>query len=155
APGETNDVPSRRRSGSAGSSWSSARPRNALSMNFASTALLALAMSADAFAAAVGKGSALHDPRWREALRTGLIFGVIEGTTPIIGWLLGSVAVDAVSAWDHWIAFGLLAVLGIRMILAGLDSEAGQGVELPRRVRHSSWGVAVTGFATSLCAMAV
>src|SRR5690606_15092304 len=81
APGETNDVPSRRRSGSAGSSWSSARPRNALSMNFASTALLALAMSADAFAAAVGKGSALHDPRWREALRTGLIFGVIEGTT--------------------------------------------------------------------------
>lgn len=125
-------------------------------MNFASTALLALAMSADAFAAAVGKGSALHDPRWREALRTGLIFGVIEGTTPIIGWLLGSVAVDAVSAWDHWIAFGLLAVLGIRMILAGLDGEERRcGAELPRRMRHSFWILAITGFATSIDALAV
>lgn len=127
-------------------------------MNFASTALLALAMSTDAFAAAVGKGSALHDPRWREALRTGLIFGAIEGTTPIVGWLLGSVAVDAVSTWDHWIAFGLLALLGMRMILAGLDSEAGEagrGPELPRRMRHSFWILAVTGFATSIDAMAV
>lgn len=125
-------------------------------MNFASTALLALAMSADAFAAAIGKGSALHDPRWREALRTGLIFGVIEGTTPIIGWLLGSVAVDAVSSWDHWIAFGLLAVLGIRMILAGLDGdEHACGAELPQRVRHSFWILAITGFATSIDALAV
>jgi putative Mn2+ efflux pump MntP len=125
-------------------------------MNFASTALLALAMSTDAFAAAIGKGSALHDPRWREALRTGLIFGVIEGTTPIIGWLLGSVAADTVSAWDHWIAFGLLTVLGIRMILAGLDGGAREcAVEFPRRMRHSFWILAITGFATSIDAMAV
>ena len=54
-------------------------------MNLVSTALLALAMSADAFAAAVGKGTALHKPRWREALRTGVIFGTIEALTPIIG----------------------------------------------------------------------
>jgi len=125
-------------------------------MNFASTALLALAMSTDAFAAAIGKGSALHDPRWREALRTGLIFGAIEGTTPIVGWLLGSVAADAVSVWDHWIAFGLLAALGIRMILAGLDGDAREcAAELPRRMRHSFWILAITGFATSIDAMAV
>jgi putative Mn2+ efflux pump MntP len=122
-------------------------------MNFASTALLALAMSTDAFAAAIGKGSALHDPRWREALRTGLIFGAIEGLTPVVGWLLGSLAADAVSAWDHWIAFGLLAVLGVRMILAGLDGE--NGADVPRRVRHSFWILALTGFATSIDAMAV
>lgn len=124
-------------------------------MNFASTALLALAMSTDAFAAAIGKGSALHDPRWREALRTGLIFGAIEGTTPIVGWLLGSVAADAVSEWDHWIAFGLLAALGIRMMLAGLDGERERGAQLPRRMRHSFWILAITGFATSIDAMAV
>ena len=58
-------------------------------MNFASTALLALAMSTDAFAAAVGKGTALHKPRWSEALRTGVIFGVIEAITPLIGWTFG------------------------------------------------------------------
>ncbi|MDT3677232.1 MAG: manganese efflux pump MntP [Burkholderiaceae bacterium] len=122
-------------------------------MNVASTALLALAMSTDAFAAAVCKGSVLHEPRWREALRTGVIFGTIEGLTPLAGWLLGSIAADAVSAWDHWIAFGLLAVLGMRMILAGLDNQC--EVETPRRVRHSFWILAITGFATSIDAMAV
>jgi putative Mn2+ efflux pump MntP len=122
-------------------------------MNFSSTALLALAMSTDAFAAAVCKGSALHDPRWREALRTGLVFGTIEGLTPIVGWLLGSIAADQVSAWDHWIAFGLLAVLGVRMILAGLDGRC--EAEAPRRIRHSFWLLAITGFATSIDAMAV
>ena len=89
-------------------------------MNLASTALLALAMSTDAFAAAVGKGTVLQNPRWREALRTGVIFGTIEALTPIIGWLLGLAAAKYVTAWDHWIAFVLLAALGLRMILAGL-----------------------------------
>ena len=58
-------------------------------MNALSTIVLAFAMSTDAFAAAVGKGAALHKPRLSEALRTGLIFGVIEAITPVIGWALG------------------------------------------------------------------
>ena len=61
-----------------------------------SIALLSLAMSTDAFAAAVGKGIALKRPHWREALRTGAIFGAIEGTTPLIGWALGLAAADYV-----------------------------------------------------------
>lgn len=61
-------------------------------MNFFSTALIALAMSTDAFAAAVGKGAALHKPRLQEALRTGLIFGIIEALTPVVGWAVGQVA---------------------------------------------------------------
>ena len=81
---------------------------------------LALAMSTDAFAAAVAKGAALHRPRWGEALRTGAIFGGIEALTPIVGWALGSVAAKLVSEWDHWIAFALLAGLGLRMIWVGL-----------------------------------
>ncbi len=122
-------------------------------MNLASTALLALAMSTDAFAAAIGKGTALRNPRWREALRTGFIFGTIEAATPIAGWLLGSIAADHVSAWDHWIAFGLLTVLGIRMIVAGLDdSKTDEG---PKLARHSFWILAMTGFATSIDALAV
>lgn len=61
-------------------------------------------MSTDAFAAAVGKGTALKNPRWSDALRTGLIFGVIEALTPIVGWWLGQAAARYVSQWDHWIA---------------------------------------------------
>ena len=43
-------------------------------------------------AAAIGKGSSLHKPRFSEALRTGLIFGVIEAITPVIGWAIGQAA---------------------------------------------------------------
>ena len=46
-------------------------------------------MSTDAFAAAIGKGAAMRKPVFRDALRAGIIFGVIEAITPIIGWLLG------------------------------------------------------------------
>ncbi|MBF6617832.1 manganese efflux pump MntP [Pollutimonas thiosulfatoxidans] len=121
-------------------------------MNFATTALLALAMSADAFAAAIGKGAALHKPRFAEALRTGLIFGVIEGITPVIGWALGLVAAPFVSAWDHWIAFALLGGLGLVMIRNGCKPQA---VSQDKRIKHSFWLLAATGFATSIDAMAV
>ncbi len=121
-------------------------------MNPASTILLALAMSSDAFAAAIGKGVALHHPRWREALRTGVIFGVIEGLTPIAGWWLGSAAASYVSQWDHWIAFGLLGSLGLRMIHAGLSVDKVDDAAKPGS--HSFWILALTGFATSIDAMA-
>lgn len=121
-------------------------------MNFAATAVLSLAMSTDAFAAAVGKGAVLHKPNWREALRTGLIFGVIEGLTPVIGWVLGRIAAPYVSAWDHWIAFALLSVLGLRMVWAGLSTPA---FEVSKPASHSFWVLAITGFATSIDAMVV
>ncbi|MDN8618918.1 manganese efflux pump MntP [Variovorax ginsengisoli] len=122
-------------------------------MIFASTALLALAMSTDAFAAAVGKGTALQKPRWSEALRTGTIFGVMEAITPLVGWALGLAAADYVRTWDHWIAFTLLLVLGGRMIWAAARKPEKAEVEKPSR--HGFWLLAVPGFATSIDAIAV
>ena len=121
-------------------------------MNYLSIIFLAFAMSTDAFAAAVGKGATLHKPRLREALRTGLIFGVIEGITPVIGWAVGLTASRYVAEWDHWIAFTLLLVLGGRMILAGLK-PADDVEEKP--VRHGFGILAITAFATSIDALAV
>jgi putative Mn2+ efflux pump MntP len=121
-------------------------------MNIASTLLLAVAMSTDAFAAAVGKGAALHRPHLREALRTGLIFGIIEASTPLVGWALGRAAAPYVESWDHWIAFGLLTLLGLRMIRSGFGTPK---PETQKPERHSLWLLALTGFATSLDAMAV
>ena len=122
-------------------------------MNLATIALLSVAMSTDAFAAALGKGTALHRPHWREALRTGAIFGTIEALTPIVGWFLGVAAARYVTAWDHWIAFVLLGGLGLRMVYAGLGESAQDLVAKPNR--HSFWLLAATGFATSIDAMAV
>jgi len=121
-------------------------------MTFTAIALLALAMSADAFAAAIAKGAALHRPRFSEALRTGVIFGVIEGITPIIGWALGLAAAKYVTAFDHWIAFVLLVGLGARLIHAGMAKED-EAVVKPES--HSFWVLAATGLGTSIDAMAV
>lgn len=110
-------------------------------------------MSTDAFAAAVGKGASLHKPHLREALRTGLIFGVIEALTPVVGWFAGQMAAPYVAAWDHWIAFSLLGVLGLRMIRESFTApEAGESEE-GKPSSHSFWILAITGFATSIDAM--
>ena len=112
----------------------------------------AFAMSTDAFAAALGKGMALNRPLFSEALRTGLIFGTIEALTPLAGWAAGSMAADFVRAWDHWIAFGLLVVLGIAMIRKSTLPDADERTPV---ARHSFWVLAITAFATSIDAMAV
>lgn len=124
-------------------------------MSLVAIMLLALAMSTDAFAAAVGKGSALRDPSWREALRSGVIFGTIEAATPLIGWALGLAAARYIKAWDHWIAFALLSGLGMRMVIAGMRADPDRDGASARPDRHSFWTLAVTGFATSIDAMAV
>ncbi|HZG18531.1 MAG TPA: manganese efflux pump MntP [Herbaspirillum sp.] len=121
-------------------------------MNFPALLLLALAMSTDAFAAAIGKGAAMQKPRFLQALRIGLLFGVIEAITPLIGWFAGSVATKWVSEWDHWIAFTLLLVLGARMIREGL-SEDDEADAAPQK--QSVVMLALTAVATSIDAMAV
>lgn len=121
-------------------------------MGFASLVLLALAMSTDAFAAAIARGAAMEKPTLAQALRTGVLFGAIEALTPALGWLLGSVAARWIEHWDHWIAFGLLLVLGLRMVRAGLapapDADAAPA-------RQSLGPTALTALATSIDALAV
>ena len=109
-------------------------------------------MSTDAFAAAIGKGSALHKPRFSEAIRTGIIFGAIEAVTPLLGWAAGKAASNYVSVWDHWIAFTLLLILGCKMIYEGFNHK--ESVEAKPN-QHSTWLLAITAVATSIDAMAV
>jgi putative Mn2+ efflux pump MntP len=114
---------------------------------------IGLAMSTDAFAAAIGKGAAMDRPRLRDALRVGLIFGVIEAITPLVGWLLGKAAAQYVQAWDHWIAFALLLGLGLHMIYNGIKPDDGEEEPAPRN--HAFWVLALTGMATSIDAAAI
>ncbi|CAM3867547.1 manganese efflux pump MntP [Rahnella bruchi] len=115
--------------------------------------ILAFGMSMDAFAAAIGKGAALHRPPLKEAIRTGLIFGVIEAITPVIGWGIGLAASQFIMSWDHWVAFTLLLILGIRMIVQAFKKDTAEMTEAPRR--HGFWLLVTTAVATSLDAMAV
>ena len=122
-------------------------------MDLISILLIGLAMSTDAFAAALGKGAAMSRPRWSDALRVGLIFGVVEAITPIIGWSLGSVASRYIKAWDHWIAFGLLGILGLHMIYKAATADDADNKETI--ARNGLWAMTLAGFATSIDAMAV
>lgn len=122
-------------------------------MNLSATLLLAFGMSMDAFAVSISKGAALHKPKFSEALRTGLIFGAVEATTPLIGWGLGMLASQFVLAWNHWIAFALLVFLGGRMLIEGWRGD-GDEEQAPVR-RHGFWLLVTTAIATSLDAMAV
>ena len=119
-------------------------------MSFLSVIFLAFSMSTDAFAAAIGKGAAMRHPTLREALRVGVIFGITEGITPVIGWLLGRAASGYITAFDHWIAFGLLVGIGGKMIW-----ESFQKKENVKPVRHSFSLLLLTAIGTSIDALAV
>ena len=107
-------------------------------MNPLSILLVALSMSTDAFAAAVAKGTALDRPQWREAFRTGLIFGSIEGATPLIGWAAGRAASGYIAAFDHWVAFVLLAGIGA----SARFSSSGRYFAAPLPSRET-WGLLI------------
>ncbi|MBS0251277.1 MAG: manganese efflux pump [Proteobacteria bacterium] len=114
-------------------------------------AVLAISMSVDAFAVSVGRGAAIGRPRLFETLRTGAVFGVVEAITPVIGWAAGVAASSFVQAVDHWIAFGLLAAVGVHM----LSSAFGKKDEDIAPADRSLAMLLATAVGTSLDAMAV
>ncbi len=115
-------------------------------------AVLSLSMSTDAFAAAVGRGAA-HRPDWRSAVKTGAVFGVVEGITPLIGWALGLIAAGVVESVDHWIAFVLLAIVGGKMIWEAC--KPAEAEEDAARVRSGPWALIATAVGTSIDAAAI
>ena len=98
-------------------------------MNFISLFILAVGLSMDAFAVSVCKGLAMRKIRVSGALVVGLWFGGFQMLMPLIGYFLGSYFQQYIEAVDHWIAFGLLAVIGINMIREsrGEDEETASG----------------------------
>ena len=115
-------------------------------------AVLSLSMSTDAFAAAVGRGAS-HRPTVPAAVKAGLVFGVIEAITPLIGWGLGIIAAGLVERIDHWIAFTLLLIVGGKMIWEGAKPRDGDEDAAPRR--SGPWALIATAIGTSIDAAAV
>lgn len=85
-------------------------------MELATNLLLAVGVSADAFAVAVSRGAAAKRLRAFEAFRLALFFGAFQAFMPVIGWLLGNSFKDLIVSWDHWLAFALLGAIGGKMI---------------------------------------
>lgn len=78
--------------------------------------LLAVSLAIDCFTVSVASGIILRRMRWRTFLTMAFFFGFFQALMPLLGWLGASHFSHLIEAYDHWIAFGLLAFLGIRMI---------------------------------------
>ena len=89
--------------------------------------LLAVGLSMDAFAVSVCKGLAMKKATVRAQVTCGAWFGGFQGLMPLIGFLLGTMFADAIQSIDHWIAFGLLALIGINMLREAFSKECDCG----------------------------
>ena len=78
--------------------------------------LIALAVSADAFAVALGKGLHMRRFNLRHAIIIAVTFAAFQAVMPVIGWLLGRSLEQYITEIDHWIAFSLLAIIGGKML---------------------------------------
>jgi putative Mn2+ efflux pump MntP len=85
-------------------------------VSFGSILMLALGLAMDATAVAAARGLAVPRVLPRHVALVSLFFGGFQALMPLIGWLVGSRVGALVSAWDHWIAFGLLGAIGGKML---------------------------------------
>ncbi len=118
---------------------------------------LGLGLSVDAFAAAVGKGSSIGNPRWRDAIRIGAVFGGFEALMPCLGWLIGKAVAAWFSNYGGWIAFVLLVGVGGHMMWEAwhgdLADDHGEADE--KKPAMGMVSVMLTAVATSVDALAV
>jgi putative Mn2+ efflux pump MntP len=77
---------------------------------------IAVGLSIDAFAVSITGGASIRPLHFRHALRIALAFGFFQALMPVLGWLAGVTLESYISDYDHWVAFGLLALIGGRMI---------------------------------------
>ncbi len=113
--------------------------------------LIAVGLSMDAFAVSICKGLAMRRADVKSMGLVGLWFGGFQALMPVLGYLVGVQFRDAITAVDHWIAFGLLAVIGVNMIreaISGGDDDDGDASLAPRVM-------VLLALATSIDALAV
>jgi len=85
--------------------------------------ITAVSLSMDAFAVSICKGLTMKKLRWAGPLACGLYFGIFQAVMPLIGYLVGSLFYTQITGFDHWIAFGLLVLIGGNMVREALSDE--------------------------------
>ncbi len=96
--------------------------------------LLAVALAMDAVAVSLARGMALRRPTWGQTFLLAGAFGLFQALMPVLGWLLSSLFADAVRSLAPWIAFGLLAAIGGKMIWESFhddDDDDGPATGVP------------------------
>lgn len=94
--------------------------------DFLSIILIAIGLSADCFAVALGGGVSQKNHSRVQIFRVAFMFGLFQAIMPVLGWLVGRTVVEYIADYDHWVAFVLLAVVSGRMLWESLRSERGE-----------------------------
>ena len=113
---------------------------------------VAVALAMDAFAVSVAAGVSLRRVSARQTFRLSWHFGLFQALMPVVGWAAGMTVQSYIEAVDHWIAFGLLLIIGGRMVIAGIrdeDEKLGDGEPT------KGWTMVMLSVATSIDALAV
>lgn len=112
--------------------------------------LLAVSLAIDCFTVSITSGIILHRIRWGIFLKKAFLFGLFQAAMPFLGWLGASRFNHLIETYDHWIAFALLAFLGIRMIREHFKDEEERSFD-PTRMKV----ILTLAVATSIDALAV
>jgi manganese efflux pump family protein len=91
-------------------------------MNFFEIFLIGIGLSMDCFAVSVGFGTS-RKLLWKDLIRMALFFGFFQGMMTFAGWWTGDTLKQLIESVDHWIAFSILSLIGIRMILESFKHE--------------------------------
>ena len=121
-------------------------------MNLFELFLIALALSMDAFAVSVCKGLSMRKLTVGKSALVGLYFGGFQALMPLIGYFLGAAFSQYITRFDHWIAFALLAVIGVNMVREALGDDGGEDCQ---REDLSLKAMLPLALATSIDALAV
>jgi manganese efflux pump family protein len=119
-------------------------------MGTLSILLVGFSLSMDCFAIALGIGCSRKTVSPGTVFKVALAFGGAQALMPVIGWAAGHALVDLISAYDHWVVFGLLLLVGSHMIWESFhEKEEGEKLNLA-----SGWALLFLAFVTSIDALA-
>lgn len=120
-------------------------------MSWLQVVAIAFGLAMDAFAVSIAAGMALPVLTGRHVFRLAFHFGLFQFLMPVLGWALGSTLADWIGAYDHWVAFALLALVGGHMLWQVATGEEEKLVRDPTR----GWLMVTLSVATSIDAFAV
>ena len=112
--------------------------------------LIALGLAMDSFSVSIANGLATNTFKIRKALTIALFFGFFQGLMSIIGWLAGESIADYISTFDHWVAFILLTIIGVKMIHESITNKPNNFLRV-----YTIKVILILSIATSIDALAV
>ncbi len=112
--------------------------------------LISISLAMDAFSVSIAGGMKSQAAKVTQALKIATFFGIFQAFMPVIGWFIGEAMKDVITAIDHWVAFILLGVIGIKMIREALSEDS----EIKRDILNTKT-LFILAIATSIDALVV